>query len=417
MYCICRYEDLQGLEKEGAEREMEPLSVSGYSLVCGLSYALDIAGKNNPSHSKGVSYLATLIAREMGLDDIETLDIFYAALLHDIGISDEFIKQELYAKNMKKHCEIGFNLLKELPLPEKIPELVLLHHEYWDGSGAFNRAGGDVPVGSYIIGLSSSFDDKFGTVGIGEFDNQVFLCMQEWLGKLRGLFPGKVLDSFAHLMECERFLFDYCSIEGEACSSLIGDNLDDPTYYQYDDIEKFALCFAKLIDQRSAFTYNHSIGVAKLARKASAHLGYRENTQNRIYIAGLLHDIGKLYILPDMLHKAGALTESERFEMNKHVYFTRRILGSIEGFGDIVEYASNHHERLDGHGYPCKIEPGNIGTLERVMAICDVYQALTEERPYRKGLSSVETWKIIDGMVEKNQLDSHLVSELKKVFD
>ena len=103
-----------------------------------------------------------------------------------------------------------------------------------------------------------------------------------------------------------------------------------------------------------------------------------------MYIAALLHDVGKLAISNDIIDSHGKLTEKERYEINKHTYYTRWILEQIDGFGEIIEFASNHHEKLNGSGYPYHLSGNQIGELDRIMTICDIYQALTEERPNPK---------------------------------
>ncbi|MDR1841102.1 MAG: HD domain-containing protein [Holophagales bacterium] len=389
------------------------MNVSKHSLIFGLSYALDIAGKNNLSHSKSTAYLSVMISRETGLAEDTVTDIYYAALLHDIAISDEFATNE-YKADMKRHCVIGEEIIKKLPLSKEISNYVLYHHEHYNASGPFKLSGENIPKGALIICLASAFDDKFGKSDI--YDRNLFLDICSWLDKVKGLFSTEIINAFYSLIKREFFLLDYFNHETKyALSDKIV--VSDDVYYQIDDIEKFALCFADIIDQRSPFTFHHSIEIAKLAKKAAAHLGYDDETQNKMYIAGLLHDIGKLHVSIDILHKNGPLTPDERFEINKHTYFTRKILEQIEGFEEIVGFASNHHERLDGTGYPYQMAGDRLCELDRVMAICDVYQALTEERPYREKLKPEQVWSIIDNMAENKHLDKLLIEKIRNVFD
>jgi len=190
----------------------------------------------------------------------------------------------------------------------------------------------------------------------------------------------------------------------------------DNVYYDTEDIKKFAFCFAEIIDNRSPFTFSHSKGIAILARKSAKYLGYDSETQSKMYIAGLLHDIGKLDVPIEILHKNGPLTKEERFEINKHTYFTKKILEQIDGFEDIVAIAANHHEKIDGTGYPYKIPGHRLSELERVMSICDVYQALTEERPYRPKLPLERVWEIIHHMSENQHLDGDLFKRLQQAL-
>ena len=382
------------------------MKVYRHSLIFGLSYALDIAGKNNLSHSKSTAYVSVMIGRELGLDKNTERNLYYAALLHDIGVSNEYVIFE--------HCRLGAEMLKKLPLPAEIPEYVLYHHEFYDGSGAYHLAGDEIPLISHIICFASAFDDTFGKKA-SKFDRDLFIEIQNWLQINRVYFSEKILTVFESLISREYFLLDYFSYETKYLLSnkII---IDDGVYYGYDDVLKYAVCFAEIIDRRSPFTYTHSRGIAELARKAAAFLGYGSDIQDKMYLAGLLHDLGKLHVSTDILHKNGKLTPEERFEINKHTYYTRKILEQIQGLEDIVDYAANHHEKLDGTGYPYHIAGEQLSELERVMAICDVYQALVEERPYRKKLPLDKVWSIINGMAENNHLDKKLAEKLKTAF-
>ena len=384
------------------------MKISRHSLIFGLSYALDIAGRNNLSHSKSVAYIAVLIGRELGLDNDAIIELFYTGLLHDIAMSNTY--------DMVEHCVDGEEMLSKLPLPKNIAKNVYYHHEFYDGSGNFGLSGDEIPQNALIVCFASAFDDRFGKFFDNNYEFVAYRTIEEWLHTQSPLFSERIVEALENLIRREAFLLDYFNSETKF---VLYKNIvsDDGVYYDYDDVVKYALCFADIIDCKSPFTHTHSLGIANLARQAAAALGYDENIQKDMYIAGLLHDIGKLDVSPDILHKNGPLTLEERFEINKHTYFSRKILEQIDGFEDIVNYAANHHERLDGTGYPYRMEEDELSDPERIMAICDVYQALTEERPYREKLSSDKVWRIIDGMVENRHLDALLVSKLKRVFD
>ena len=382
------------------------LAISRRSLIFGLSYALDIAGKNNLSHSKSTAYLSVLMARSIGLMEGDILDIYYAALLHDIALSESY--------NRLQHCVDGKKMLQNLPLSAAVIDNVYYHHEYYDGSGVFGISGENIPIGAQIICLASDFDDYFGKRA-DLFDNNLFTQVKSWLEANRSVHSAALIGVFEDLIKREFFLLDYFNYETKYRLSkklILGDNL----FYRYDDVVKFAQCFASIIDRKSTFTYNHSQGVANLAKKAAAYLNYSRQTQEKMYIAGLLHDIGKLHVSTDILHKNGKLLPDERFEMNKHTYYTRKILEQVEGFEDIVNYAANHHEKVDGTGYPYRIGSNALCDLEKTMAICDVYHALSESRPYRESLPAEKVWSIIHEMADSGHLDKNLVLILEKAL-
>ena len=236
-----------------------------------------------------------------------------------------------------------------------------------------------------------------------------------WLDTNKDLFSTIITGAFTDLMSREHFLLDYFSLD-TMYSQADDDVIDDDVRYDNDDVLKYAKCFANIIDCRSPFTYSHSSGIAELARKAAVHLGYSDEEKQKMFISGLLHDLGKLYIPVSILHKKDKLTPEERFEINKHTYYTRKILNQIDGFEDIVHCAANHHEKLDGTGYPYRIPGASLCEPDKIMAICDVYQALSEERPYRDKMPPDKVWRIIDDMADKDHLDTKLVSRMKQVF-
>jgi HD-GYP domain-containing protein (c-di-GMP phosphodiesterase class II)/GNAT superfamily N-acetyltransferase len=344
-----------------------------------------------------------MISGELGVTADAALALHYAALLHDIGISNEYI--------LLDHCKIGSAMLAKLPLPDEIPEFVLYHHEFYDGSGLFGKAGPDIPLGAQIISFASAFDDMFGKM-TDSFHRALFLSVNDWLNAAESMFSGEIVAAFKKLIKQEFFLLDYFNQETRHTRAIPS---EDGVVYGYEDVLKFALCFADIIDRRSPFTYTHSKGIAEYARAFTKHLGYGTDKQNEMYIAGLLHDVGKLHVSTDILHKAGKLTPDERFEINKHTYYTRKILEPVAGLEEIMNYGANHHERLDGLGYPYRMPGAKLSELERVMAVCDVYQALTEKRPYRESLASERVFEIMDGMVEKNHLDGRLVEKFKEM--
>lgn len=374
------------------------------SLIEGLSYALDVAEKSYLSHSKHVAYISVMIAKDLKLPIEQQENLYYAALLHDIGRSNTYLIEE--------HCIIGRNIILKLPIKDIISEYVYYHHEYSNGTGPFKLKGDEIPLQSQIICIADLFDKVFGNVDKLNID--MFSEIKRWIDINQELFNSEIISSFHKLIKKEYILLDYFSRE---FNSILFRRIDVQGYnLDIEDVKKFAQAFSEIIDMRSKFTYEHSIGIAKLVNKITPKLGYDYEIQNKMYVAALLHDTGKLAISNDILDKEGKLDERERYEMNKHTYFTRWILEQIEGFEDITNYAANHHEKLNGNGYPFHLHEEQIGELDRVMAICDIYQALTENRPYRNKMPIDKVWSIIDEMVNNNELDGNLVGKIKIIL-
>ncbi len=154
--------------------------------------------------------------------------------------------------------------------------------------------------------------------------------------------------------------------------------------------------------------------MANKAKTLAQYYGLSEETVARIYFAGALHDIGKLTIDNDILEKPAKLTDGEFTQMKNHAYGTWEILGRIKGVGSIRDWAALHHEKLDGSGYPFGIEGRQLNKIERMMACVDIYQALTEARPYKDGMSHEATMAIMRKEVARGKLDGGIVEDMDR---
>ncbi|MPN28700.1 3'3'-cGAMP-specific phosphodiesterase 1 [bioreactor metagenome] len=187
-------------------------------------------------------------------------------------------------------------------------------------------------------------------------------------------------------------------------------------YVTLKEFEYIAEIFATIIDSKSGFTAMHSRGIADLAFEVSKYVGYDENKCLKMKIAGLLHDIGKLAIPATILDKKDKLTEDEFSLIKSHTYYTKLILDRIELIPDISEWAANHHEKLNGAGYPRRLSAEHISEESKIIGVCDIYQALTEDRPYRKGMYMYEAFQILDDMVKSEFICGNAVKALKSTL-
>lgn len=142
---------------------------------------------------------------------------------------------------------------------------------------------------------------------------------------------------------------------------------------------------ARAIDAKSPWTAGHSERVTELAVALGRKLGLTTEALARLHRGGLLHDVGKIGVSADILDKPSALTEVEREVMESHTVIGARILGPISAYGDIIQIVRHHHERWDGMGYPDQLGGEAIPFDARIVALADVYDALTSARPYRAG--------------------------------
>jgi HD-GYP domain-containing protein (c-di-GMP phosphodiesterase class II) len=184
-----------------------------------------------------------------------------------------------------------------------------------------------------------------------------------------------------------------------------------------DELLDLSRVICRLIDFKSEFTATHSSGVAAAAVALAGFVGFSKEEQKLMKIAAYLHDLGKIAIPSEILEKPGRLTEDEWFIMRSHVYYTYEILEPIDILGVTSTWGALHQERLDGSGYPFGYKAEELPLGARIMGVADVFTALTENRPYRKGMDKKRAVEILQTLAGKGELDQKLVDTVEENFD
>ncbi len=393
-------------------------------ILYAFSYALDCVEHDlvgvTTQHSKRVAYICMFLGKGFGLNELQLNDLVACSLLHDNALT-EYIQEEhingvdiIKDKNkidIGAHCVIGENNVKDFPFNEDVSGAILYHHENSNGSGPFGKTWLDTPLYAQLIHIADKVD--------AEFDLS-FLTEKKYEDILRYLnenintqFSEKCVNMFIkNITYDEIFKMQNVKIE-----MLLKEKLQI-IYKEYssEQIISFSNLFASIIDYKSEFTKNHSMGIANKASIMAKFYGFNEETTTKLYFAGAVHDIGKLVIDRDILEKPDKLTEDEYVHIKNHAYYTYEILRKIKGMEDITSWASMHHEKLNGSGYPFGKNASNLGFKERLMCCLDIYQALTETRPYKDGFSHDKSIMILLEMAEKNLVDKHIVNDIELVF-
>jgi putative nucleotidyltransferase with HDIG domain len=143
---------------------------------------------------------------------------------------------------------------------------------------------------------------------------------------------------------------------------------------------------AKALDERDSYTRMHSRHVAAYAVETARHLGLGRRDLDVIQLAGELHDIGKIGVPEAILHKDGKLDDDEYTVMKRHTEQGARILNPLINLDQVILAVFHHHEKFDGSGYPEGLKGDDIPLVARILSVCDVWDALTTDRPYRKAL-------------------------------
>jgi len=140
------------------------------------------------------------------------------------------------------------------------------------------------------------------------------------------------------------------------------------------------------VERRDPYTAGHQRRVATLANAIASEMGFSENQTDGIRLAGMIHDLGKIAIPIEILSKPGAITENEFGIIKSHPEAGYNILKEIEFPWPIARMVLQHHERMDGSGYPRRISNDDILEGARVLAVADVVEAMSSDRPYRPAL-------------------------------
>src|SRR6266581_2597489 len=151
--------------------------------------------------------------------------------------------------------------------------------------------------------------------------------------------------------------------------------------------KRVLLSFANSIQERDIVTYDHSRRVATYAQRLARYVGWSRRDARDLALAALVHDLGKTWIANDILHKADTLSDGERKTMERHPLIGAGILIGCDVHPFYVETVLHHHEAWDGSGYPSGLHGEEIPLSARILAVADVYDALTSQRPYRVALS------------------------------
>jgi HD-GYP domain-containing protein (c-di-GMP phosphodiesterase class II)/DNA-binding CsgD family transcriptional regulator len=174
-------------------------------------------------------------------------------------------------------------------------------------------------------------------------------------------------------------------------------------------LQEAAKAFADVADHKSPFTLGHSSAAAKLGEAAARQLSLGDVASGDVYLAGLLHDLGRVSVPNSIWEKPAALNPSEWERVRLHPYHTERILSQCPVLHHVARLASCDHERLDGHGYHRGLPAAALTTPERVLAAADAYQAMIEERPHRPRLRPADAARELRSEVKAGRLDREAV--------
>jgi HD-GYP domain-containing protein (c-di-GMP phosphodiesterase class II) len=399
-------------------------------VIAALSHALDMTEGHPVGQAERTCLIGMRLAHELQLAAEDRYALYYALLLKDVGCSSSAARMcELFGTDdiaLKTHgklvdwtkpvqvaryasqhvppggriaraqrtlsvlrslvaegkaivetrCDRGAAIVRSLGFPDASADAVWALDEYWDGRGQpTGMAGEDIPLLARIACLSQTAEVFFATHGLAAAQEMVRERSGRW-------FDPKVAEAFLAIGPGDPLWADLVS-DDVAGLVLQLESADRVLVLDAAGIDHICEAFADVIDAKSPFTARHSRGVATYAGLIGSTLGFTDEDLRELHRAGMLHDIGKLGIPNTILDKPAKLTDDEFARMRLHPAYTETILAGIPAFAGFAAVAAAHHERLDGRGYHRGVPAGDLPVSARALAVADVFEALTADRPYR----------------------------------
>jgi HD-GYP domain-containing protein (c-di-GMP phosphodiesterase class II) len=395
---------------------MSTYNVNLHEAIYSLSDALDLVGVTHIHHGKRVAYMAAECGKHLEWSGPRLDDLFQAAILHDSGVSKTMVHANLAQmawENESEHCKLGAELLSSSPLLKHLSDTVLHHHTHWSVLKDLDlplevklRANCIYMVDRVdVLALGCAIEGKDILLGKDEIRNKIVKRRGDW-------FCPELVDAFMQISNSEAMWF---TLESDHVNGYLATWLSHypEQTMEFRELRSLVHVFSCIVDAKSPFTKQHSDGVANLARYLGGLFQLPEETCEMLELVGLLHDIGKLRVPDSLLDKPGELNEAEVLIMRRHSFDTYSILRNIRGLERISLWALQHHERMDGTGYPNQLKGADLSFEARIVAVADVFQALAQARPYRGPLEQQVIMTLLKLEAEAGKLDERVVSAVE----
>ena len=392
--------------------------------ITSLTNALDFVGTDEFQHGKRVALMAAEIAAEMGWPPARCEKMLYAGMIHDCGVSrcreQRLVSETLEWDGAQKHCLRGADFLAACAPLDQYARIVFWHHTRW-ADLVREELDEDTRLEANLIFLVDRADVLLAPYFVGAtLKNEILWEYPQVVARIvalsGSLFAPALVDAFCRASARESF---WLAMDPAYIEDQIEDYLARGQSVELDtaDVLAVAVLFARTVDAKSTYTLEHSTRVARIARHLAAASGMRGEHLDQVEIAGLLHDIGKLRVPEDIIDKPGSLTREERAFVMRHSYDTGHILRKVFPGQPIADWASMHHENLLGTGYPFHRPGTEIPREARLVAVADIFQALSQARPYRGHMAKAEVMTRLDELAAQGRIDPEVVILLHEHLD
>ena len=385
-----------------------------------LSLALDTEESIKLHHAWRVAVIARRLGSFLGIADVGTL--FHGGLLHDIGgigMRDHVVhaaRAGFTSAESRLHPARGARIVEPITVLRPLTPIILNHHEHHDGSGfPAGKREDEIPIEAQVVLLADLLDVNLRDLDPADRARAAGIVADTQRGKRIHPDVGTAaLDLMASEPSFIPNAFEPAWLEAEV-------HRHNPPLRQLEDTSREELLiqllwvFARVVDTKHTYTAGHSTRVAYYAYKIGQAFGTTDFDPLDVLWAGLLHDVGQIATPRRILDKEGKFTDQEWAVVREHPVHTERIIASISELNHIAYPAACHHERYDGKGYPGRRAGDAIPLLGRIIAYADVYDAVTSERPYRKGGTHEDGIRVIRREAGTH-LDPHLLDIAVEAF-
>ncbi len=389
-------------------------------VIYALSDALDLVGIDDVAHGKRVGIMAAECGKILGLNEAETNFLFDLGMVHDIGVSStqthNHLIDEFDWSGSQDHAERGYVLLRDFAPLSRMATPVRYHHLHWDKLNVLPAS--EVTEAQALQANLIFLVDRVDAMAAPYYGSSALF---DHLAELRyhiesksgSYFAPVLVNAFLQASEAEAFwlLLEPRSIQNYLQAQLARGGIYHSTFAE---LKQLSVIFSHIVDAKSPFTSYHSLGVARLSRFLGELAGVSAENCDKLELAGLLHDLGKLRVPDEILDKPGQLDAHERMVINAHSFETYQILRSIDGFEEIALWAAYHHEEPDGMGYPFRVHEKDLSIEARILRVADIFQALAQDRPYRAGWPAHEVLALLKDMASKGKLDLAIVELVER---
>jgi putative nucleotidyltransferase with HDIG domain len=416
-------------------------------IVSALSYALDLTDGQPLGHSLRCTWIGMHIGRAIGLGQDQLSDLFYTLLLKDLGCSSNaaricqlFVTSDFEFKRSAKlvdthslaqvlrfvvsntavksgladrlrglltvamtggqidreiietRCERGAQIARQMRFSEAVAQGILDLDEHWNGGGhPLGKKQTEISILARIALLAQVVDVFTVAPGPRSAVNEVRRRAGTW-------FDPSLVAAFEEIAAQPEF---WSAMRGEDLSAQVFALEPQHLVRSVDDdyLDDIADGFAQVVDAKSPFTSGHSKRVALVTELIAEELGVPAERKRWLVRAALLHDLGKLGVSNEILDKPGKLDDAEWAAVRGHPEAGAATLRRMGAFATMAKIALEHHERLDGKGYPRGLRGDEIDLETRIVTVADIFDALTADRPYRKAMTTADALNLMRAQV------------------